>query len=267
MIIYVTTGAWGSGTGVPNSAAQVDGNFYTHAQAIAGLEADLAEGKRIDFVTYTDADMTFHFTDGTTQVIPLPVATIAYAGEWMNSTGYQAGVLVSVRANGMYQVLQTHVTPDAPAAFDPDATDETTDQNPLYSLFFPLRDVNYDAAVFVPGSLQREEGDLLFSGVANRAMELPAGTAGAYAYLDAGIESTAGTDIIISIQKNREEIGFITFEAPGDLDSDGGQAGVFTINVSTDFAAGDIYSLRVTQSENAEPSGLSVTLPFIRMDI
>ena len=38
-VVYVTTGAWGTGTGTPNSAAQVDGNFYYFQQAVAGLEA------------------------------------------------------------------------------------------------------------------------------------------------------------------------------------------------------------------------------------
>ena len=79
-IVYVTTGAWGAGTGTPNSAAQVDGNFYDVDQRIVDLNADLAEGKRIDTVTYTSNSMTFHFTDGTSQVIPLPVATLQYVG-------------------------------------------------------------------------------------------------------------------------------------------------------------------------------------------
>jgi hypothetical protein len=33
------------------------------------------------------------------------------------------------------------------------------------------------------------------------------------------------------------------------------------------FAEGDAYALKVTQSNNATPSGLSVTLPFLRTDI
>ena len=89
-IVYVTTGAWGAGTGTPNSAAQVDGNFYDVDQRIVDLDADLAEGKRIDTVTYTSNSMTFHFTDGTSQVIPLPVATLQYVGPWTNSTPYHA---------------------------------------------------------------------------------------------------------------------------------------------------------------------------------
>ena len=44
-IFYVTTGAWGTGTGTPNTAAQVDGNFYDVDQRIVSLDAELADGK------------------------------------------------------------------------------------------------------------------------------------------------------------------------------------------------------------------------------
>jgi hypothetical protein len=266
-IFYVTPGPWGAGTGAQNSAAQVDGNFWDVDQRVVALQADLDEGKRIDTVTYTDVAMTFHFTDGSSQVIPLPVATLNYIGEWSNSTPLNRSNLFSVNAFGFYQVLQDHITPAAPAAFDPNAVDDTTAGNPLYQLWFPLRDINYDAVLFTPGSIQREPDELLFSGIANRAMQLKNGNLGAYAYLDVGNEGSGATDIIISIQKNRVEIGTITFEANGDIDTAGGQPGVFSIPLTTDFAANDVYSLRVTQSDNATPAGLSITLPFLRMDI
>jgi hypothetical protein len=265
-IVYVTTGAWGAGTGTPNSAAQVDGNFYDLDQRVVALNSDLAEGKRIDFVTYAANSMTFHYTDGTTQVIPLPVATLQYFGTWMNDMPYQRGGMVSAD-NGFFQVLEDHTTPPWPAAFDPNATDDSSDHNPLYALWMPLRDVNYDAAIFVPGSIQREADALLFVGIANRTMNLAAGTENAYAYLDVGNDSTGATDIIISIEKNRDQIGTITFAAGGEIDTAGGQVGDFNIPAATDFAEGDTYALRITQSDNAEPAGLSVTLPFIRTDI
>jgi hypothetical protein len=265
-IVYVTTGAWGAGTGTPNSAAQVDGNFHDLDQRVVALNADLLEGKRIDFVTYTSSSMTFHYTDTTTQVVPLPVTTLQYVGAWMNSTPYVPGNLFTA-GNGFYQVLEPHTSPAYPADFDPDATDGTTDQNPLYALWMPLRDVNYDAAIFVPGSIQREPDELFFQGIANRTMRLGSGNEHAYAYLDVGNDSTGATDIILSIEKNGTEIGTITFDAAGDIDTAGGQAGDFNIPAATDFAEGDHYALRVTQSDNAEPSGLSVTLPFVRTDI
>jgi hypothetical protein len=258
-IVYVTTGAWGAGTGTPNSAAQVDGNFYDVDQRIVSLNADLAEGKRIDFVTYASNSMTFHFTDGTSQVIPLPVATLEYVGNWTNNTPYMRGQMVTAD-NGFYQVLENHTTPAPPAPFDPNATDGPPDNNPLYQLFLPLNDVNYDAAIFVPGSIQRTADELLFQGIANRTMRLYAGDEGAYARLDVANDAVGATAIILSIQKNGTEIGTITIAA-------GGQVGTFNIPTATDFAEGDRYALRVTQSTNAVPSDLSVTLPFIRTDI
>jgi hypothetical protein len=265
-IVYVTTGAWGTGTGTPNSAAQVDGNFYDVDQRIVDLVADLAEGKRIDTVTYTSISMTFHYTDGTSQVIPLPVATLEYVGPWLNNTHYIRGQMI-VADNGFYQVLESHITPPAPAPFNPNATDGSTDDNPLYQMWMPINDVNYDAAIFVPGSMQREADDLLFQGIANRTMVLSAGDEGAYAYLDVGNEESGGTDIILAIEKNSTEIGTITFEAAGTIDAAGGQVGAFAIPADVNFAEGDRYGLRITQSENAAPAGLSVTLPFIRTDI
>jgi hypothetical protein len=265
-IVYVTTGAWGGGTGTPNSAAQVDGNFWDLDQRVVALNADLAEGKRIDYVTYAGNSMTFHYTDGTSQVIPLPLATFTYVGDWTNSTPYMPGHLFTAD-NGFYQVLESHTTPPSPAPFDPNATDGSTDHNPLYSFWMPISDVNYDAAIFVPGSIQRMADELLFVGIANRNMRLNAGSERTYAYLDAGNVSTGATDIIISIEWNRTEIGTITFVANGEIDTAGGQVGEFDIPSAVGFAEGDTYALRVTQSDNAEPSGLSVTLPFIRTDI
>jgi hypothetical protein len=258
-IVYVTTGAWGTGTGTPNSAAQVDGNFYNVDQRIVDLVADLAVGKRIDTVSYTNSSMTFHFTDGTSQVVPLPVYIPEYVGYWANSTPYQRGMMLT-GSNGLYQVLVDHTTPPLPAVFDPNADDGSTDHNPLYQLWMPLHDVNYDAAIFVPGSIQRAAGELLFQGIANRTMQLASGDADAYAWLDVGIP-VGGTNIVISIQKNGSEIGTITFTVAG------GQAGSFNIPALTDFAEADRYGLKVTSSANALPAGLSVTLPFVRTDI
>lgn len=255
-IVYVTTGAWGTGAGAPLSAAQVDGNFYDVDQRILDVVADLTEGKRIDTVTYTTNSMTFHYTDSTSQIIPLPVATFEYIGAWTNSTAYTRGQLLTAD-NGFYQVLEDHTTPALPASFDPNATDGT---NPLYQLWMPINDVNYDAAIFVPGSIQRVSDELLWQGIANRTMRLAAGNEGAYAYLDIGNSAVGATDIILSIEKNGTEIGTITFDAGADI-------GEFNIPAATDFAEGDRYALRVTQSDNAGPSGLSVTLPFVRTDI
>ena len=254
-VVYVTTGAWGAGTGTPNSAAQVDGNFYDVDQRIVGLTADMAEGKRIDHISYTSNSMTVHYTDGSSEVIPLPIATLSLVGPWMNSHTYLRGQMVMYATLGIFQVLQDHTSPPSPAPFDPNAVDGSL--NPLYQLWIPLLDINYDAAIFVPGSVQRAPDELLYQGIANRAMQLPLGDDGCYAHLDVG---TGANAIILSIEKNSIEVGTITFA------SGGSQAGAFAIPADVDFAAGDRYALRVTASTDAAPADLSVTLPFLRMD-
>jgi hypothetical protein len=262
-VVYVTSGTWGAGTGAPISAAQVDGNFYDVDQRIVELNAALDEGKQIDSISSSPNSMTILFTDGTTQVIPLPIATLTYIGQWLNSTPYTRGQLISVRGLGMFQVLVDHNTPALPAVFDPNAADGSG--NPLYQFWMPLYDINFDAIIFMPGSIQRVPNELLFQGIATRTMQLVSGDAHCYAYLDVGIAT--GTNIILSIEKNRVEIGTITFVAGSSIDTDGGQPGAFNIPALVDFAEGDRYALRVTQSDNAAPSGLSVTLPFLRTDI
>ena len=125
-------------------------------------------------------------------------------------------------------MLVDHTTPPPPAPFDPNAVDGSL--NPLYQLWMPLRDVNYDAAIFIPGSIQRVSDELLYQGIANRAMQLPLGNDGCYAHLAVG---TGANAIILSIEKNGSEVGTITFA------SGGGQAGAFSIPADVDFAAGD----------------------------
>lgn len=259
-IVYVTTGAWGAGSGAPNSAAQVDGNFYDVDQRIVGLAGDLAEGKRIDHISQTSNSMTIHYTDGSTEVIALPIAQLTLVGEWMPSYFYTRGNMVTVTPRGIYQVLQNHTSA---ATFDPNAV---IGGNPVYQLWMPLHDINYDAAIFVPGSVQRNPDELMYQGIANRAMQLPAGNDGCYGYLGTGNDAVGATDIIVSIEKNSVEVGTITFDAGGTIDAEGGQLGTFSILADVDLIAGDRYALRATQSDNAEPSDLSITLPFVRMD-
>src|ERR1700751_467258 len=93
--VYVTTGAWGSGTGTPNSAAQVDGNFYDLDQRIVDLVGDVAGSNSIDSISYTDSSMTFHFSNGSSQTVPLPIATLSYVGTWTNNTPYTRGHMIT----------------------------------------------------------------------------------------------------------------------------------------------------------------------------
>ena len=96
-------------------------------------------------------------------------------------------------------------------------------------------------------------------------MRLSSGNGHAYAYLDVGIG--AGTNIILSIQKNRVEIGTITFIAGATLDAGGGQTGAFNIPGVHGIRRGRQICLRGYAIQQRHTSGLSVTLPFLRTDI
>ena len=71
-IVFVTTGPWGSGTGAPNSAAQVDGNFYDVDQRIVGLSADVAVCERSGGPAVDAVRMT-RFHDSTNAAFAVPV--------------------------------------------------------------------------------------------------------------------------------------------------------------------------------------------------
>src|SRR5262249_20367825 len=144
-------------------------------QRIGTLAADLAVGKRIDFVTYTDTSMTFHYTDATTQTIPLPVMTMHYVGAWTNSTPYVIGDLFTAN-HGFYQVLENHTSPALPAPFDPNATDGTTANNPLYSLWMPLFDT-LDSLIDVTISSPADGDILVWGGTGGWINQAPTATA------------------------------------------------------------------------------------------
>jgi hypothetical protein len=167
-IYFVTSGAWGSGTGSPLAAAQVDGNFYDVDQRIVGLTADLAEGKKIDFVDYTESSFTIHYTDATTQTIPLPVLQLQYVGSWMPSTPYTiANLFTDSSTHGFYQVLQDHTSG---GTFDPNAT---LGGNPLYQLWMPLFDT-LDSLTDVDTSGAADGDVLTFVGTAGWVAQTPA---------------------------------------------------------------------------------------------
>lgn len=89
MIVYRTTGAWGSGLGANLSPAQVDGNFYDLAGRLATVEA-LSGGAYIVNITSDGTSLTVHMSDSSTygpfliptasaSFAPLPIGTITDA--------------------------------------------------------------------------------------------------------------------------------------------------------------------------------------------
>jgi hypothetical protein len=267
-ITYRTAGPWGPGQGADLTAAQVDTNFYDLLQQIDIINEDMAGGVLIDAADPVDvsaAFFKFNFTDGSqSEPILLPVATFTPAGEWTNSTPYARYNVVTARKFGTFLVLKDHVTPAPPATFDPNATQ---DGQPLYQLLAPYLDVYYDIAISVPGPVQRGAGELLAQVPVARAFHVLTGAGDAFAYLDTAIgDVTAGNNIVIAIERNREEIGTITFIA-GDDDTAGGQPAAIDWPADVYFVQGDIISFRTVASDDATASDLAIAIPGVRDDI
>lgn len=88
--VYVTTGAWGAGGGVPLSAAEIDTNFYRVVQRIETLEDDPPTGPYPTSITLAGTSFTMGLSDGSTLgpitfTIPMP----SWRGDWAPSTSYQ----------------------------------------------------------------------------------------------------------------------------------------------------------------------------------
>lgn len=63
-ITFVTTGAWGSGTGAPLPAATIDGNFWAIKQFCDDLEANPPEPNQISNIVVDGTQMTIYLEGG-----------------------------------------------------------------------------------------------------------------------------------------------------------------------------------------------------------
>jgi hypothetical protein len=269
-IVYCGPGPWGGGKGSRLTVFEHDGSIYNLDQRMATIEG--AGGPlELDYISSDGTSLFFHLTDSSTQgPFPLPVAVFKPAGEWQNSFPYVYLNVVSVRSLGVFLVLRDHTTPDAPAEFDPDAVDEF--DNPLYTQIAGLRDVDYDIAFCVTGSIPGD-GTLLGQVSLRRAAVMAADLAGAQAYLAGEITDLSVDTLVFTIQKNHTAIGTVTFTRGADLDPDGGQFGTFDFPDKITFAAGDRVRLLApdlgtgTAGDDTSATDLSVTLPATRLDI
>lgn len=146
MIIYVTTGAWGAGTGVPNSAAQIDANFYDLDARVADLETNPPLPVNISNIQVIGSQLKI-FMDNGDEYGPftLPVATFEWRGPWVATQQYYELDLVTVVGEGLFMVRVDHV---ADATFDPD---RTITGNQVYLKLFGDDPFRYDFGPFIPG--------------------------------------------------------------------------------------------------------------------
>jgi hypothetical protein len=115
-----------------------------------------------------------------------------YVGSWMPTTPYVRGNLFT-QGSGFYQVLEDHTSA---STFDPNATDGSTANNPLYSLWMPLFDT-LDSLTDVD-TTGASDGDVLtFGGTSGWVSQAP--SAGSLDDL---------TDVVISTATSGEILTF-----------------------------------------------------------
>lgn len=243
--------------GSPLTADEVDGNFEDLDGRVTTLETEGPLGIASIDSSEDGGSLTVTLTDDSTQgPFPLPVATFRPAGEWTNSTPYAYLDIVSVRSQGTFLVLANHTTPDAPAEFDPAASDSDQD---FYFQIGEARDVDYDVAFSFYSTLPDpgSEGILLGQFVLVRTIVMAATLpAAGRAYLDTGPFSSDG-EVEIDIEKNGISIGSIVF-----TDNEG----AITFPSEVEFDVGDRVGLRLRATDGLA-GDLSVTLPAMRTDI
>jgi hypothetical protein len=71
-MLYKTNGAWGTGTGAPLTAANVDGNFYEADSRLRALET-YPGGPSIQSISQVGTTLTITKTDGTTDTFTIPM--------------------------------------------------------------------------------------------------------------------------------------------------------------------------------------------------
>lgn len=258
---------WGSGTGSgvdgKLTSLQFDENNYHLKTAVETLQG--AVPKAISSITYLANAIQVNYNDNTSDgPFPLPVALINPVGEWMPNTHYNYLDLFNVGGQGVFLVLLEHTSD---ATFDANATDGTTDNSPLYQLWAPLRDINYDIAFSIMGNIEGSTARLLLGEyILPRSIVMAQDLDGAYAFL--GV-ATSVEDLDLSIEKNGEEIGTITF-SPGvnTQGTDGlGQFATISFPSEISFDAGDRIAIRGPTSADADAADLSITLPATRTDL
>lgn len=260
---------WGSGAGAgvggKLTSLQGDENNYEFLTRILALEtADGPVSIASIEVGSTGNTITVNLTDGSTAgPFALPMAMINPRGEWQPDTQYHYLDLINVRAMGVYLVLVEHTSD---TEFDPEATDGTTDNNPLYQLWAPLRDINIDIGFSIMGNIDGATSpNLLAQYIATRPLRMDSGLSGGYAFLNT---PTSIEDLVLSIEKNGDEIGTITF-SPGVGESTDytGQFGTISFTSTVSFDAGDRIGIREPTTTDADAADLSISLPSTRTDI
>jgi hypothetical protein len=122
VILYRTSGPWGSGVGANLSPAQVDGNFYDVSQRVQFLELHPPEPVLISSFTSTGGQLYINMSDGTVNgPIAMPVVRWFFRGPWTVSTIYHKDDVIVAPDSAVYIVMVDHTS--SSSTFDSHAND------------------------------------------------------------------------------------------------------------------------------------------------
>ncbi|RPH72713.1 MAG: hypothetical protein EHM78_02080 [Myxococcaceae bacterium] len=210
-IIYVTDGVWGTGTGSPLTAAEVDTNFWDLDFRVTEMEENPPSAVGISNIEVIGSQMMIFLSDGTTfGPYTLPVAAFEWRGEAQDGQPVFELDIITVFGEGLFMVLQDH-TIDLP--FNPDLI---ILGEPAYLRLWGDDPYRYDVACFVPGApglgLDPDE-DRLFSHLFATQVFLEDNLANSLFQLRVGPASS----LEFEIRKNDTPIGTLNWGA-GDTD-------------------------------------------------
>lgn len=227
-LIYRTAGPWGAGALAPLAAADVDNNFWDHEQRLDTIEGTPPTAVSIASIAVVAGGTAIEITltNGVIQgPFILPVAALTFRDGWTNGLTLTKNTILSVAGVGIFLVLKTHVTPIAPAVFDPlyVAAGE-----PAYHKMFGLPALaDYELDLNYLGVIPGGEAKLLIK-LVRRAMTFAVDLPDSVFRLD--VATTAA--LVLKLFKNAAEIGTVTFAAAG-------QVGVVSLPLAISFVPGD----------------------------
>jgi hypothetical protein len=217
-IPYVTDGPWGTGTGVPHTAAEADALIYELATRVNDLETSPPTAISIDHFNVDGSQLTIVMTDASEQgPFTLPSATWRSTGPWQPATMYFVNDLFSFD-NALYRVLVEHTSE---ATFDPELF---SGSGFVYSAIFVAPDQPYDIGMN-HGDILPGDGSIMMEHVFVRNVVIAAGFPLSAAILN--VPEVDG-DLSLPIYRNDEVIGHIEFTLGVDiLSPSGAQLGTF----------------------------------------
>lgn len=255
-IVYVNTHAGdprGTGKGSPLTVDEADDNFYTLYTRIKALQDDPPTAVSISNIQVNGSQMLVSMTDASTfGPFTLPIAKLAFRGDYVAGTQYFSLDLINVPQQGLYMVLEDVIDDDDP--FDPTKSDGSG--NAYFNQVFGSDTLIYDIGFFFPGrpGIGIEAASEMMAHCFVREVTFPIALAGSLARL----KIAPAADLSFPLQKNGTVIGSVDFAL-------GSATGTFTFTTAVDFAIADLLEVMVPTAVDTAARSLSLTLLGIRI--